>query len=65
MTSRRLSPGRPSRFTAEEIERIRDVHRRWNAVRLERIRITKELGMKTDTFNKVGAGRLGKNPRRT
>ena len=57
------SPGRACRFTAAEIERIRDVYDRWNAVRIERIRITKELDLKKNGFNRIGQGRLGKKPR--
>jgi hypothetical protein len=61
--SRRKSPGRKSRFTQSELDHIRDVHRRWNDLRRERIRLCKTMGLCSDTFNKIGEGRLGKNAR--
>ena len=60
---KRRSPGVKSRFTAEEIAHIRDVHNRWQAMRVERIRLCKSLGLRSDLFNRIGSGRLGKNPR--
>jgi hypothetical protein len=61
---RRQSPGLKSRFTAEEIAYIRDVHARWISVRNERIRITKLLNLSKSAFSRIGKGTLGKNPRR-
>lgn len=60
---RRTPPGLKSRFTAAEIAQIRDVYDRWNAIRRERIRICKALDLKHNGFNRIGAGKLGKNPR--
>ena len=56
-------PGLYSRFTADEIAKIRDVYDRLKAVRIERIRITKELDLKMNGFNRIGQGKLGKKPR--
>ena len=60
---RRPQSGRVSPYTAEQIARVRDVHRRWHEVRIERMRVQAELNMRTDIFSKVGRGEYGKKPR--
>ena len=62
-TFRRQSPGRYSRFTQSQVDAIRDVHRRWNDLRRERVRLCKTLGISSDLFNRVATGVLGKKPR--
>lgn len=46
--------GRARQYTAEEIAQIRDIYRRWKQVRIERIRFTKEKGMRPHHFNRIG-----------
>ena len=58
-----MPPGLKSRLTREEIARVRDVYDRWKTVRIERIRVSKELGLGHSGFNRIGQGKLGKNPR--
>ena len=60
---RRKQSGRIGRLTADEIEKVRDVHRRWNAVRYERMRVQADLGLRTDMFCRIGRGVVGKKPR--
>ena len=57
---RRQSPGLKSRLTAEEIMAIREMYKRWEAIRLERIRFTKSRGLRPGQFNRIGKGKLGK-----
>lgn len=56
-------PGRCSRFTLEELVSIRRTYDEWKRVRVARISICKRLGIRSDMFNKIGQGRLGKKPR--
>ena len=55
--------GRYSRLTAEQIERVRDVHRRWYAVRIERMRVQAEFGITATAFSRIGRHVWGKKPR--
>lgn len=64
MTRPRQQPGRPSRFTAAEIERIRAVYAAVEAVLEERRKVRAELGLSKDEFSGYGSGRMGKKPRR-
>ena len=59
----RLMPGLKSRFTHDELEAIRAAYNEWQRARIARIRVCKNFGLRSDTFNKIGQGRLGKNPR--
>ena len=63
MTERRKQSGRTGKLTATEIDRVRDVHRRWYEVRLERMRLQRDLGLRTDMFCRIGRGDVGKKPR--
>ena len=63
MDGSRRQPGPTSRYTAEQIAHIRDVYARWMAVRRERIRLTKTLGLGHSGFCRIGMGTLGKKPR--
>lgn len=60
---KRRQSGRTSPYTAEQLEHIRDVHTRWHKVRRERIRLCKELGVRSDVFSRIGLGHYGKKPR--
>jgi len=60
---RRKQSGRWSPYTADQLDRVRDVHRRWYEVRRERMRLQAELGMRTDVFCRIGRGEYGKKPR--
>jgi hypothetical protein len=53
-----MSAYRP--YTVEDIIAIREMYKRWEAVRIERIRFTKERGLRPDQFNRIGKGRIGK-----
>lgn len=46
--------GRARQYTPEEIAEIRDLYRRWKAVRTERTRYTKSKGMRPHHFNRIG-----------
>lgn len=59
----RRQSGRIGRFTAAEIERIRKVHNAWIAARNERIRLCKEMSLRSDMFCRIGRGHVGKKPR--
>lgn len=55
--------GRISRFTADQIERIREIHERLDRARRDRMRVCAELGIDADLFSKYGRGARGKKPR--
>ena len=55
--------GRNSHLTAEQIERVRDVDRRWREVRREKAGVQAELGISSGKFGMIGSGLLGKKPR--
>jgi hypothetical protein len=55
--------GRPSRLTAVEIERVRQVYAAWMAIRQERLRLGAELGLRHSEFTDYGRGTRGKKPR--
>jgi hypothetical protein len=56
-------PGVTSRFTRDEVDRIRETYRQWQAARIQRIRVCKELGLRSDLFCRIGQGVRGKKPR--
>ena len=59
----RPQSGRSSRYTAEELARVRELYERWHTVRNERLRTMKSLNLRACEFVRIGKGQLGKKPR--
>ena len=61
--SRKYHMGRESRFTATEIERVRQAWDALQAAHAQRRALQRELGMKSSEFKAYGRRDLGKKPR--
>ena len=58
-----MASGRASRYTADDIRRVRELHERWAAVRRERAHLMAELRLRPYEFTRYGRGVMGKKPR--
>ena len=61
---RRNSPGPVCRLTVEQVAEIREVYRRLDEARKERLRIQRAVGLTPDEFWRFAVGKRGKKARR-